>query len=369
MTPANVLYQIDRDDSLTFEETSRLLEIFEEEVRMYEIVPRSNQPSKHGAPKYLVRPISTRELTEQFGRGKVAIADFGLSYLTTDSNKSQEFPACHSSPGLMIENLTGKTADDVWSLACTIYHIMTGKTLFYGDAEDGYKIATLEWLFGPLPEIYRQKARKMFATTEKLDEDSESLKSPRISDTKLDLLSKVYMKDYDDFMKLRQRRCRFLKEWPQPIQALLKEPIWRDDESSTKALLESHGEEDGRTEENKNSSEQGPIQPNTARHQAGNADEAETYIDLHYVDARGPLINESKPQGLKDEDAIHIREQYDLLDQLPSSHGVKEYSMKREEILVLSDLLLQMFQLDPEKRININEVLDHQWFGEVKSLV
>ena len=63
---------------------------------------------------------------------------------------------------------------------------------------------------------------------------------------------------------------------------------------------------------------------------------------------------------------MRIRQQYDLIDQPPSYQGGDEYSLKSGEVSVLSDLLRQMFQLNPENRISIDKVLSHEWFDEVR---
>lgn len=335
-----------RDDSLTPEETSQLLYILEKDVYTCDITPRSDKPSKHGAPEYLVLPIATRELTERFGTGKIALADLGLSYLTSDPNKRQKYPSCHASPGLMINNLTGGPPDDVWSLACTIYQLLTSRTLFHANEEYIYRIEKLEWLFGPLPAIYRRKAKQLFAVAEKPDEKPERPETPEDPSSVTEPVSKFHMKDYDECVNDRQQRYLFFKDWSQPLQVLLREPMWQKEEGNAMEQLDALHKHEEATEK---------------------TDATETDTDSQYVEAGIPPIDERKPRGPKSEEQIQIRQQYDLIDQCNLPKGVMAYSIKRVDILVIADLLLQMFQLDPEKRINIDKVLGHPWFDEIKT--
>lgn len=336
-----------RDDSLTIEDTYEILNALEENVHTYDIIPRSNKPSKHGAPDYLVSPVVTRSLTERFGTGKIALADFGLSYLTTDPGKTQKYPINHSSPGLMMGDPRAGLPDDVWSLACTVYHIVTKRTLFHEYGRDKYgKIEILEWLFGPLPAIYRRTAREIFTEAEKPDEKTESLGSPEDPSSETEPVSKLYMTEYDSFIKARPNHCRFLKDWAQPLQALLREPVWQEHgERALEALeaLRQYKEATEKTGAAVTGSKSQSVKPDT------------------------PPTNGREPQGPNSEEQMQIRQQYDFIDQCHLPKGVIAYSIKRVEVLVLSDLLLQMFRLDPEKRINIDQVLDHPWFDDIET--
>lgn len=363
MTPANILHQICRDDT-SIDKLEGILQILEREIRTCDIIPRSNKLSEHHAPRYLVEPVDTQELSQKFGTGRVGISDFGLSYSVADAPKKQRFPICYSSPGLMIGGLTGGAADDIWSLACTIYEIKTKKRLFDASTPKQYRIATLEWLFGALPEQYRNKAKEILALENNYNTIPEALETAIVES---DPVSTVYVKDFEDFVSKCQEECRFFKDSSHPLQALLREPIWQDEEREASKQQVGCGENEGEEKPDKAETavDHKSTQSTSEGGEAESSDGLEGHTKQSTIDPK-ELVHDAN--GVRDPDrkSMHIREQYDLIDQPSSYQGGDEYSLKSGEVSTLSDLLLQMFQLNPENRISVDKVLSHKWFDEFR---
>lgn len=363
MTPANILHQICRDDT-SIDKLEGILQILEREIRTCDIIPRSNKLSEHHAPRYLVEPVDTQELSQKFGTGRVGISDFGLSYSVADAPKKQRFPICYSSPGLMIGGLTGGAADDIWSLACTIYEIKTKKRLFDASTPKQYRIATLEWLFGALPEQYRNKAKEILALENNYNTIPEALETAIVES---DPVATVYVKDFEDFVSKCQEECRFFKDSSHPLQALLREPIWQDEEreASKQQVGCGENEDEEKPDKAETAVDHKSTQSTSEGGEAESSDGLEGHTKQSTIDPK-ELAHDANSVRDPDRKSMRIREQYDLIDQPSSYQEGDEYSLKSGEVSILSDLLLQMFQLNPENRISIDKVLSHKWFDEFR---
>lgn len=100
------------------------------------------KPITEHAPESAVLP-ATFSLPSNFD-GSIIIADFGSAFKSSNERGNAKFSVY--APNAAPERLLGESfglPSDIWSLACTIFHIITGKELFH-DVSDSRRMVLLE---------------------------------------------------------------------------------------------------------------------------------------------------------------------------------------------------------------------------------
>ncbi|CAJ2509486.1 Uu.00g145120.m01.CDS01 [Anthostomella pinea] len=116
----------------------------------------SGRPPGPWGPDYLVLRNSMQPLVERFGKDKLALIDFGLSYEASSPVKGSNFYRQNAGPEYLFGTGPVGYESDTWALACVIWNIADGRALVE-DTESFHQVAqTLEWLFGPLPVMYKK---------------------------------------------------------------------------------------------------------------------------------------------------------------------------------------------------------------------
>jgi serine/threonine protein kinase len=112
-------------------------------------------------PRYLVQNASI-----DYGCGdcvpRVAVIDFGLAYIG-QARQRIGTPLPYAAPEELLCLPTSGPKTDIWSLACTIYHVMTGMPPFARE-EDDLKdtMRGIEAVLGPLPREHHTQWEALF---------------------------------------------------------------------------------------------------------------------------------------------------------------------------------------------------------------
>ncbi|KAK4164109.1 kinase-like domain-containing protein [Cladorrhinum sp. PSN259] len=129
------------------------------------VVFRSNQTRNNrskfnikwdaGVPKYLVPPANI-----DFGSGicskEIAVSDFGVSYTFSRTPEiSTGIPLQYAAPESYFSVGGLGPGTDVWSLACTIAYVATGRDLLYHPSTFRC-VAEMGTYMGPMPKTYQQ---------------------------------------------------------------------------------------------------------------------------------------------------------------------------------------------------------------------
>lgn len=112
------------------------------------------------APKYLVRGIDFDEIDSRYVTDQIRIIDFGESYEPSNPPEDLGIPMGYLPPETIIDNTMG-IASDLWALACTLFEIRSGNTLFEMCLATKYDIVQqIVKLLGTLPGSWRESWAK-----------------------------------------------------------------------------------------------------------------------------------------------------------------------------------------------------------------
>ncbi|KAK8100808.1 uncharacterized protein PG998_007790 [Apiospora kogelbergensis] len=160
--PQNMLLRL-RDDGFAKDDMDLLLGLPELEKVRRAISDGDGDgdrdPGPH-APRYLVRPTSLEGLGVE---DEVVVVDSGGYYHNAEGAPMHpDLPLAYAAPEVVYasaEETVPRFESDVWALGCTIAELRCGKSVLgiarYGGGEEKY-LEDLEYLFGPLPDLYRR---------------------------------------------------------------------------------------------------------------------------------------------------------------------------------------------------------------------
>ncbi|KAG4432860.1 hypothetical protein IFR05_011660 [Cadophora sp. M221] len=124
LTTSNILFELENMDSWSIEKLYvGLGEPSLEPVYVFNLGPLG--PS---APEHLYEKADFTRLIN-YRTGNLGIVDFGESFFLNDAPQGLGTPARFCSPELMLERKCSQVSD-VWALACTIFEMRAGYTLF-----------------------------------------------------------------------------------------------------------------------------------------------------------------------------------------------------------------------------------------------
>ena len=168
-TTSNILLELENMDSWSIEKLyEELGEPSKEPVFAYNRGPLS--PS---APEHLYEKADLTRLIK-YRTGNLKIVDFGESFFLNDVPEGLGTPARFCSPELMLEKKCSK-ASDVWALACTIYEMRSGVTLFQSCmGTDEEALGAILTRLGPAPSHLEALSC--------LKENEESRSGPKLRD-------------------------------------------------------------------------------------------------------------------------------------------------------------------------------------------
>ncbi|RYP49471.1 hypothetical protein DL768_004830 [Monosporascus sp. mg162] len=150
--PANILMRLKGIDDLTRDQMNELLG--EPETVPIETISGSDPHPR--APQFCVKNVG-EYWCESLLTPEVAIIDFGESFHAQSSRGSWGIPFTYAAPEILFPKTVEATGfdSDVWALACTMFEIKTGKSLFHAGSSLRSLVRDFELLLGPLPEPYR----------------------------------------------------------------------------------------------------------------------------------------------------------------------------------------------------------------------
>lgn len=158
LRPGNILMEIDQK-AINSLSKAALLELIDEPPSIIPIYTKDGEDCGAHAPRYTVAPIYGQWYSK-FLLPQVAIGDFGESFRITDPEKTTGIPLDYAAPEIVLPGRAG-LGSDIWSLACTLYEVRTGKALLGSDEAGGARVGALvhefEALLGPLPEPFRAR--------------------------------------------------------------------------------------------------------------------------------------------------------------------------------------------------------------------
>lgn len=148
--PGNILMQVDGIDGLTKDQVLDVLG--KPDLRYIE-----EDPTTEGSwPEYCVVPVPSHKWAKLVSP-KIAVVDFGESFLIDDPNERCGIPFEYAAPEILFDGRPGIDSD-MWSLACTLYEIRSDRSFFGSGMLEGEMfdmVAELELPLGALPEPYR----------------------------------------------------------------------------------------------------------------------------------------------------------------------------------------------------------------------
>lgn len=299
--PANILMQVDGIDGLSKDEVLGVLGT--PETRYF----RDEQTDRSTTPRYCVIPMSENRWGK-FLSPRVAIIDFGESFLIDKPNDRCGIPWDYAAPELLFDRKPG-VGSDIWSLACTLYEVRSSRTFFGGGmAENDVfdAVAEFELALGPLPESYRSiwKDRGYGAWQDSEGDDGSDVEG-----------SDAEGLDDDEGPDAEEEK---LTADHRPGEKSLEEPVtW----SSTDLAQE-------RRERQAENGSQDMFQAIVGTERV-----------IRQCDTGGP--GELKVAGLP----------------------YHRYRYSKKETSELADLLKSMFTWNPEDRISAQEVVSHPWLN------
>lgn len=172
LTTSNVLLKIEPIDQLSEDD---IYERFGRPVKdNLSRLTQSQDPNS--APEYVVESIDLGKSHPHMLTGDITIIDFGDSFMAdTPPADGIGTPAGYQAPEVLFGALPGK-ASDMWALACTLYEIRAGSTLFAGDFGSDYEaLEEIVKTLGELPEPLHEKWKKEYEPDEDLVAGSSSL--------------------------------------------------------------------------------------------------------------------------------------------------------------------------------------------------
>ncbi|OTB03596.1 hypothetical protein M426DRAFT_23539 [Hypoxylon sp. CI-4A] len=157
LKPANILMKLRSLDGITKEQMLELTG----EPEQFEIETVSGEDPRPHAPEYCVGPISW-DWCDKFTTDSIVICDLGESFHVDAPPETTGIPELFAAPEILLEGVPG-AASDIWSLACTIFEIRTGDTLFaylWGSTTVNLLNMIASYL-GPMPEPYKSAYRRI----------------------------------------------------------------------------------------------------------------------------------------------------------------------------------------------------------------
>ncbi len=165
--PSNILFQLDGLEDLS---EAQLMNMLGEPV-MKTIMPFTDEQLTT-VPNYLVNDASfPLESSLLYATPKIAVIDFGVSFLTKDNIGSTGTPSGYAAPESCLGGRSG-VGSDIWSLGATIYQLTGGGAEGFESDDDVPPVDQWEDIMGPLPEPYRTAYRENYdeEAIEDLDE-------------------------------------------------------------------------------------------------------------------------------------------------------------------------------------------------------
>ncbi|KAK8848615.1 kinase-like domain-containing protein [Apiospora arundinis] len=184
--PQNILMQLN-EDAFDGIDADNIYEILEAPA-MVDILLRNDGSKSPYSPDMLVSSLDWNALG-RFVSDKIAIVDFGESYLSSSSDtRPLGIPGNYAAPEVLLGGQKG-IGTDIYALGRTIMDFRL-KECVMGDAGNYWRFKWMETLMGPCPPPFRENALERFGAQEKnADEDSES---PDVPDSEtMDTISYV----------------------------------------------------------------------------------------------------------------------------------------------------------------------------------
>ncbi|KAF7532561.1 hypothetical protein G7054_g7866 [Neopestalotiopsis clavispora] len=299
LRPANILMELDQK-TLNNLSKDELLALIDEKPITIPVFTKDGEDCGAHAPRYTVASIY-KPWFETLLLEKVAIGDFGESFRITDPEKTTGIPLQYAAPEILLPGKAG-LGSDIWSLACTLYEIRTGKALLgsdqWGGARFGKLVYDIEGLLGPLPEPFRARWEEGgYIQPDVLDAPEEEK----------DILA------LDTQPGIRPVSCS-------PSQLGLAKMMLLSGTPYTDVFCALLGKQRG--------------------------------------DYERPYFDDDELEQME-EDGVDMEAFWEKCRREAEEHG---YKYAEEEILALGDLLGQMVKYESEGRLAASRVLQHHWF-------
>ncbi|KAI0378201.1 kinase-like protein [Hypomontagnella monticulosa] len=155
LKPANILMKVEGIDDLDLDQIMELMG----EPDCYLTEPYPGHDPGDRAPEYLIAPADPT-WSETLVTGSIAIIDFGESFFIGNPPESTGIPNLYAAPEILIRGAyTPGLYSDIWSLACTLFEVRTGESLFgcmVGNNDLYITLTKIEYYIGLLPPLYSE---------------------------------------------------------------------------------------------------------------------------------------------------------------------------------------------------------------------
>ncbi|KAI0599560.1 kinase-like domain-containing protein [Biscogniauxia sp. FL1348] len=370
-------------------EISDLLGLLEEPFT-WDLQTISGQSPEPWGPKYIVSQPSMRKIERRCGTGRLMLMDFGHAYQASKPPKQPNFYRSNAAPELLFNMGSKGKPTDVWALGSVMCEIIRGRWIC--DEFDKYPvfIRRLESTFGPFPASFKRGVHELLEGYE--DSHSRSKLPPAQHQASRTRSGRSYQSDgpmtlgynmegYRQEMKDYEKRTG----WPNRMQGFLSYrqqcyrywerinvPMDEQDDGESESEASMNGSDASRDGGPLESQDQDTVMqsrsPSRSIQQEDKMPPCKRQVqsDLGtWPDPENPCTCYKREEDgfLSRSDTLCDARDHYIYD--PDQTTI--FALTQEEVISFSDLLLKIFKYDPNERITVDDIINHEWFAKVKA--
>ncbi|KAI5924620.1 kinase-like domain-containing protein [Camillea tinctor] len=361
-----------------------------EEPVTFELQTTSGKSPQPWGPKYLVSQPSLRALESRFGTGHLMIMDFGLSYDSSKPPKKPNFYRTNAAPELLLHMGSKGKSTDIWALGSVLCQIIHGRWIFNETDDYPYFLRQLESMFGPFPPYFKRGVHTLLRGSEDrrrrikpppIEHRASITRSGRTYQSNVPMTLGYNMEGYKQEMQDFEKRTG----WSKRIQGFLsyRQQFYRYWDRIKGAQDEQNNDE--------SESETGSDGSNASRYEHSTVSQQDTRMRSRSL-SQSTRKNDGMPLSKRQincdfgtwpdpewpctcyqrgEDGYlysssticNANDHY-----IYNPEQTTMFALTKEEVVSFSDLLLKIFRYDPKERLTIDDIINHEWFDEVKEL-
>ncbi|TGJ82164.1 hypothetical protein E0Z10_g6618 [Xylaria hypoxylon] len=382
-------------------------------------------------PRYLVEPANVNGLEFKYRTGQIAIDSFSAAHREGDTIKPQIYDTHYTAPEVRFLKKSSSFRSDIWSLASTIHFIRTTNLLLARLDSRSSLVSWLAWAYGPFPQKHWNAIGEYLANdstvpvfsvntipqkpppTSRIEwDDDESDAYPADWGTNRCRVVAVFLGDEETPRSIRERellqndkdRGKYLRiklpknasVWTRfqvqrklltGFDSLLHEDLNKErqwyqytdalDARGEYVLPKLPGNIDQDTLQRLNGTWISEPAPEIAVEKVPesreiNADKPDNDAnESAKSNGKRPLPEEGRetqPRPKKAKKFVAEHNLRNLVERVEQDDMTKfAYRLQSEEANLLANLLRDMLKNDPDERISVDEVLQHEWFDQSRA--
>ncbi|KAK8014404.1 hypothetical protein PG990_007700 [Apiospora arundinis] len=388
--------------------SSRELQHHIGEPMRYSSVERlSGRPAYPHAPDNMYERSSLSRLESKYRTGRLVLIDFGLSYETAQFPHEQISYRSNAAPELLFKRSPRGPATDLWALACVFIELRTPPYSLVSEFDTWvHVLQTMEWRFGPLPEVFRNDVLAKLDTFDEysVDEKRETPWKPG-DPLAIPISLETYNESKDDWSN--QKSIQWLLDQVQQTHRyhLTEQSMVPDEYAFYDGTSDAYSSDEdgssarsdfrvGKDSTKRHSFKDSPSplgdettpsksittggdtnqvadKPNNdlSVSEQGLRPDVQRFIGRGQLYKRGNFPDSSNP-CICDWDRerrrrIGVNESCPAEQHWDGDPGqIVVWRMGENEQRVFGDLLSGIFKYDPEERLSTEQVLNHRWFKQ-----